>query len=88
MSNLRLARTKLEQGVNCQDQTCQDKFPVIDGELLVGLTINEAQNKYPGIIIRPCVIDGQNQSILLNYNIHRYNVHTVDGIISKFVTKA
>ena len=79
MSALRLARNKLEKG----DTVPYKISPIIDGNLLVGLTIVEAQNKYPGMIIRPCVIDGIPQIVHLNYNTHRHNVHIKNGIINE-----
>jgi hypothetical protein len=59
--------------------------PKIDGELLVGLSIADAEHKYPGIDICPCKIDGVGQIILLIYCPTRHNVEIENNIITKYI---
>ena len=62
----------------------EQKYIIIDGNLLVGLTIDEAENRYPGIKIRPCKIDGKSQILHYNYCTNRYNVEITNNIITGY----
>lgn len=59
--------------------------PIVDGNLLVGLTIGEAEEKYQGIDICPCKIDGESRMILAVYCIARHIVEIENGIITKYI---
>ena len=79
--------TPLRLAINSRMEQATDfiERPIVDGNLLVGLTIEEAQRRYPGISITPTNIDGQSQTILYIYDIHRHLVHIDNGVISEFV---
>jgi hypothetical protein len=89
ISPLRLARMKLEARERLQlGPEIRKPPPKIDGELLVGLSIADAEHKYPGIDICPCKIDGVGQLILLIYCPTRYLVEIENNIISKYIENA
>jgi hypothetical protein len=67
------------------DHTVENKYVIIDGNLLVGLTIDEATAKYPGIWIRGCKIDGESQVLRSDYRHDRHNVEIENDIITKYV---
>lgn len=76
MSALRLARTQMES---------VRESPIVAGNLLIGLTLDQAKIRYPGIRITPSKIDGQSQEIAFIYDIRRHLVHVENGVISLFV---
>ncbi len=91
ISRLRLARMKLEafeimkiNNPNEYQPQPQYTSPIIDGNLLVGLTIAEAKEKYPGIIICPCKIDGESKEILYIHMPARHLVEIENGVITKY----
>jgi hypothetical protein len=66
------------------DHTVENKYVIIDGNLLVGLTIDEATVKYPGIWIRECKIDGESQVLRSDYRHDRHNVEIENSIIINY----
>jgi hypothetical protein len=54
---------------------------------LVGLTIDEAEEKYPGILICAYKIDGEYQMVWSNYCSNRYNVAIKKGKITGYIFK-
>jgi hypothetical protein len=89
ISPLRLARMKLEARERLQlGPEIRKPPPKIDGELLVGLSIADAEHKYPGIDICPCKIDGVGQLIFLIYCPTRYLVEIENNKISKYIRNA
>jgi hypothetical protein len=61
-----------------------ETIPHVDGQLLVGLTIDEAKNRYPEILIRSSKMDGKAQILHYNYCLNRYNVEIENNIITKY----
>lgn len=63
----------------------EQKYIIIDGNLLVGLTIDEAKHRYPGIKIREYKIDDKPIFVTADYRHDRHNVETENGIITRYV---
>jgi hypothetical protein len=61
-----------------------ETIPRVDGQLLVGLTIDEAKAKYPGIWIRASKIDGKSIFGHADCRLDRYNVEIENSIIINY----
>lgn len=81
MNALRLARERLERGYVAEEL----KRPIVEGNLLIGLTIEEAEKKYPGIDICVTRVDGEVRLVLSIYCVSRHIVCIEGGVITEFV---
>ncbi len=61
-----------------------ETIPHVDGQLLVGLTIDEAKNRYPEILIRPYKIDGESIFTQSDCRLNRHNVEIENSIIINY----
>lgn len=49
---------------------------------VIGLTLEEAKAKYPSWTFREYTIDGQSQTVTMDFNTYRVNVSTVNDKIT------
>ncbi len=57
--------------------------PVVNGSLLLGLSIDEVKKKFPGIVIRIVRENGKSKTVYSDCLLWRHNVETQNGKIVK-----